>query len=58
MEGISTVIRLDWRVRSANFAASLSLYGMCGLVWYYSGSLKDMRDEALKELTQFRKSKS
>lgn len=27
-------------MREANFPASLSLYGMCGLVWYYQGSLK------------------
>jgi hypothetical protein len=29
-------------MRSANFLASLSLYWMCGLVWYYPGSLKDL----------------
>jgi hypothetical protein len=29
-------------MREANFPASLSLYGMCGLVWYYQGSLKEM----------------
>lgn len=28
-------------MREANFPASLSLYGMCGLVWYYHGSLKE-----------------
>jgi len=27
-------------MREANFPASLSLYGMCGLVWLYQGSLK------------------
>jgi len=27
-------------MRDANFPASLSLYGICGLVWYYNGSLK------------------
>ena len=27
-------------MRDVNFPASLSLYGMCGLVWYYQGSLK------------------
>ncbi|HYL90091.1 MAG TPA: hypothetical protein VEU32_15165 [Burkholderiales bacterium] len=26
-------------MREANFPASLSLYAMCGLVWYYRGSL-------------------
>lgn len=28
-------------MRDVNFPASLSLYGMCGLVWYYQGSLKE-----------------
>ena len=27
-------------MRSANWPASLCLYAMCGLVWYYRGSLK------------------
>jgi hypothetical protein len=27
-------------MRTANFPASLSLYGICGLVWLYAGSLK------------------
>lgn len=29
-------------MREANWPASLSLYGMCGLVWYWNGSLKDL----------------
>ena len=33
-------IALDF-MRSANFPASLSLYGMCGLVWYFQGTLKE-----------------
>lgn len=36
-------------MREVNFPASLSLYGMCGLVWYYHGSLKDFSLSA-KEL--------
>ncbi|MCF6190011.1 MAG: hypothetical protein L3J51_06015 [Cocleimonas sp.] len=32
-------------MRDVNFLASLSLYGMCGLVWYYQGSLKDFLAE-------------
>lgn len=32
-------------MRSANFPASLSLYGMCALVWYYKGTLKEFRVE-------------
>lgn len=29
-------------MREANFPASLSLYGMCGLIWYYNGSLAEL----------------
>jgi len=29
-------------MREANFPASLSLYGMCGLVWLYRGSLRQL----------------
>jgi hypothetical protein len=32
-------------MREANFWASLSLYGMCGVVWFYRGSLKQMYAE-------------
>ena len=28
-------------MRAANFPASLSLYGMCGVLWYYQGSLAE-----------------
>jgi hypothetical protein len=28
-------------MREANFLASLILYAMCGLVWYYRGSLRE-----------------
>jgi hypothetical protein len=34
-------VSLEMR-RDANFPASLSLYGMCGLVWLYNGSLSQM----------------
>jgi hypothetical protein len=34
-------------MRSANWPASLCLYAMCGLVWYYQGSLR----EALREVS-------
>lgn len=33
-------------MRDVNFPASLALYGMCGLVWYYQGSLKELLGEA------------
>lgn len=29
-------------MREANFLASLSLYGMCGVIWLYNGSLKEL----------------
>ncbi|WP_019143249.1 hypothetical protein [Noviherbaspirillum massiliense] len=29
-------------MREANFPASLSLYAMCGLVWYYRGTFKQL----------------
>lgn len=32
-------------MRDVNFFASLSLYWMCGLVWYYHGSLKELSAE-------------
>ncbi|NTV88667.1 MAG: hypothetical protein HGA21_18250, partial [Burkholderiaceae bacterium] len=32
-------------MREANFAASLSLYGMCGVVWLYQGSLRQLFSE-------------
>lgn len=35
-------------MRSANFPASLALYGLCGAVWLYRGSLSDLRDETLR----------
>jgi hypothetical protein len=38
-------------MRDVNFPASLSLYGMCGLVWYYQGSLKAFLAEA-KEISR------
>lgn len=28
-------------MRDVNWPASLSLYGMCGLVWYFNGSLRE-----------------
>lgn len=32
-------------MRSANFPASLALYGMCGVVWLYRGSLKELASD-------------
>jgi hypothetical protein len=40
-------------MRDVNFPASLSLYGMCGLVWYYQGSLSEfiaeLRNKPVKQ---------
>lgn len=33
-------------MREANFFASLSLYCMCGLIWYYKGGLRQFFTEA------------
>ena len=37
---IKNPVALDL-MRSANWPASLCLYAICGLVWYYRGSLRD-----------------
>ena len=39
-------------MRSANFPASLSLYGLCGLLWFYRGSLRDLISDARQTLRQ------
>lgn len=33
-------------MRDANFTASLALYGICGLLWYFNGSLAELRHRA------------
>lgn len=33
-------------MREVNFLASLSLYGMCGVIWLYRGSLREFHREA------------
>ena len=33
-------------MRDANFLASLTLYGICGLIWFYRGSLRELVAEA------------
>lgn len=32
-------------MRDVNFLASLSLYGMCGIIWMYQGSLRQLFSE-------------
>ena len=46
-------------MREANFFASLSLYGMCGVVWLYRGRLRELFSEAgaLLRLLRFHRPK-
>ena len=46
-------------MREANFLASLSLYGMCGVVWLYRGSLVELSSDisAIFKRQRFRSSK-
>lgn len=37
-------------MRDVNFPASLSLYGMCGVLWLYRGSLQDLHAELRSQL--------
>jgi hypothetical protein len=37
-------------MRDANFLASLSLYGLCGILWLYRGSLGELRSDALARI--------
>ncbi len=38
-------------MRDANWPASLALYGICGIIWLYRGSLRELRTEVLRLLT-------
>jgi hypothetical protein len=39
-------------MRAANFPASLSLYWMCGLIWYYRGTLKELWNDAVNTFSR------
>ncbi len=39
-------------MREANAPASLSLYWMCGLVWYYRGTLSEMRADVRRTMVR------
>lgn len=39
-------------MRSANFPASLTLYGLCGMVWLYRGSLRELVQEIRQAFAQ------
>lgn len=41
-------------MREANFLASLTLYGMCGVIWLYRGSLRQLLAEIGALLRQLR----
>lgn len=38
-------------MREANFPASLSLYGMCGVIWLYRGNFRELLCEVQRRLT-------
>lgn len=44
-------------LRDANFLSSLSLYGMCGIIWMYQGSLKQLFSEFRNHLPLLRSHK-
>ncbi len=44
-------------MRDVNFLASLSLYGMCGLIWMYQGSLRQLFSEVKNFFARLRSSK-
>lgn len=40
------------QMRAANFFASLCLYAICGLIWYYNGSLKQLLERVKQIITR------
>ncbi|WP_205746110.1 MULTISPECIES: hypothetical protein [Dyella] len=45
------------QMRSANFPASLALYGMCGLLWLYRGSLSQYRSDVFALMAAMKRPK-
>ena len=41
-------------MREANFLASLTLYGTCGVIWLYRGSLRELSSEVRERLRLLR----
>ena len=39
-------------MRDANFLASLSLYGMCGLLWFHNGGLAQLLQHVRTEVAR------
>ena len=42
-------------MRTYNFPASLALYGLCGVLWLYRGSLRELVADVAEELTGVRR---
>ena len=42
-------------MRACNAPASLALYGLCGVLWLYRGSLRELLADAAEELTGVRR---
>lgn len=42
-------------MRDVNFPASLCLYGICGVLWFYEGTLKELYKEILNSREHFRR---
>jgi hypothetical protein len=42
-------------MREANFAASLSLYGLCGIIWLYRGTLRELLAEVWRVLPNIKR---
>jgi hypothetical protein len=42
-------VALEW-MRAANFPASLSLYGICAVVWLYRGSLRELLSDVRSQI--------
>ena len=49
--GIVNPQALDW-MREANWPASLSLYWMCGLVWFWNGTLQALWDKTKRRVSK------
>ena len=42
-------------MRAWNFPASLALYGLCGVLWLYRGSMADLMSDWGEELSGVRR---
>jgi hypothetical protein len=44
-------------MRAANFPPSLSLYALCGMIWFYRGGMRQMLGEIQRQIKLMRKGK-